>query len=216
MCWAMLASMGATAAGGAIASNEAEASAVREAKARNDELRRLREKSRAASSANQTALSDALGKMGSETLGQAQETRTNAITSNIDSATAGGDVPLSENAPNIVQAEYAKQAQKATDNAKTSAGRLGRLGGFGQQQFGVGMQTNDAAQQIAANNQPVQSWAQLLPHLQDYRAIESYKPSSGLGRLLQAAGMAFGRASGAKAGGSTGSGYSDPWAGMRG
>jgi hypothetical protein len=214
MCWAMLASMGATAAGGSIANNEAEANAVREAKARNEEVRRLREKSNTASNANQTALGNAISKMGAETLGQAQEARTDAMTANIDGATAGGDVPLSETAPDIVKAEYAKHAQKAVENAKDTAGRLGRLSGFGQQQFGIGAETNNAQQQIAANNQPVQSRAQLLPHLQDYRSIESYRPSSGLGQMLQAAGMAFGRAAGAKGGGSTGS--SDPWAGLRG
>lgn len=213
MCLELLISAGLSAAGGAMSRRESEEGAAREARVRNDELRRLREKSTAASNANQTALSDALGKMGSETLGQAQEARTGAMTTNIDGATAG-EVPLSQSAPNIVQAEYAKQSQKAVENAKSRAGKLGRLSGFGQQQFGIGMNTNDAQQQIAANNQPVQSWAQLLPHLQDYRAIEAYRPSSGLGQILQAAGMAYGRAAGAKGGGSTGS--TDPWAGMRG
>jgi hypothetical protein len=82
--------------------------------------------------------------------------------------------------------------QEAIAKSKTTAGNLGRLAGFDQQQFDIGMGTNAAQQDIGFNNAPVQGQARIMPHLSDFRAIEAYRPSSGIGQMMQAMGSVMG------------------------
>jgi hypothetical protein len=187
----MLIGAGLSAAGGMMARNEAEANAAREAKARNRELAILNQKADAAAAANQTVLGDTIRAINPAQLGAAQTSRTAAIEGNMPGAME--DVPMSANAPKVAQAEYAKKIMEAMAKAKTNAGNLGRLSGFDQQQTDIGFGTNTAGQNIAFNNMPVQGQARIMPHLSDYRAIEAYRPSSGLGQVMQAMGSMMGQ-----------------------
>lgn len=191
MCLAMLAGAGLSAAGGMMARNEAEANAAREAKARNRELAVLNQKADAAAAQNQTVLGNTIRAINPAQLGTAQASRTAAIEGNLPGAME--DVPMSANAPRVAQAEYAKKIQESLAKAKTNAGNLGRLSGFDQQQTDIGFGTNKAGQDIAFNNMPAQGQTRIMPHMSDYRALEAYRPSSGLGQVMQAVGSVIGQ-----------------------
>jgi hypothetical protein len=208
MCLAMLAGAGLSAAGGMMNRREADANASREVKARNKELGVLNQKADAATGANQTVLGNTIRAIDPAMLGRSQGTRVAAAEGNLPGAME--DVPMSANAPMVAKAEYAKKMQEALAKNKTTAGNLGRLAGFDQQQFDIGMGTNAAGNDIAFNNAPVQGQARIMPHLSDYRAIEAYRPSSGLGQIMQSVGMMVG---GMPMGGAKPP--VDPWAGMR-
>jgi hypothetical protein len=209
MCLAMLAGAGLSAAGGMMNRRESDANASREVKARNRELAVLNNKADAATGANQTVLGNTIRAIDPAMLGRSQGTRVAAAEGNLPGAME--DVPMSANAPLVAKAEYAKKMQEALAKNKTTAGNLGRLAGFDQQQFDIGMGTNAAGNDIAFNNAPVQGQARIMPHLSDYRAVEAYRPSSGLGQMLQAMGGMVGKM---PMGGAPGASV-DPWAGMR-
>jgi|694.fasta_scaffold24971_10 hypothetical protein len=190
MCLEMLIGAGLSAAGGSMARGEADRNATREVKARNRELGVLNNKADAATGANQTVLGDTIRAIDPAMLGRSQNTRVAAAESNLPGAME--DIPMSANAPQVAQAEYAKRMQEAIAKSKTTAGNLGRLAGFDQQQFDIGMGTNAAQQDIGFNNAPVQGQARIMPHLSDFRAIEAYRPSSGIGQMMQAMGSVMG------------------------
>jgi hypothetical protein len=173
-----------------MARGEADRNATREVKARNRELGVLNNKADAATGANQTVLGDTIRAIDPAMLGRSQNTRVAAAESNLPGAME--DIPMSANAPQVAQAEYAKRMQEAIAKSKTTAGNLGRLAGFDQQQFDIGMGTNAAQQDIGFNNAPVQGQARIMPHLSDFRAIEAYRPSSGIGQMMQAMGSVMG------------------------
>lgn len=191
MCLPMLIGAGLSAAGGAMARNEADQNARREVKARNRELGVLNQKADAATGANQTVLGNTIRAIDPAMLGRSQNTRVAATEGNLPGAME--DIPMSANAPQVAKAEYAKRMQEALAKAKTTAGNLGRLAGFDQQQFDIGMGTNAAQQDIGFNNAPVQGQARIMPHMADYRAVEAYRPTSGIGQMMQAMGNVMGR-----------------------
>lgn len=174
-----------------MARNEADQNAKREVKARNRELGVLNQKADAATSANQTVLGNTIRAIDPAMLGRSQNTRVAATEGNLPGAME--DIPMSANAPQVAKAEYAKRMQEALAKAKTTAGNLGRLAGFDQQQFDIGMGTNAAQQDIGFNNAPVQGQARIMPHMADYRAVEAYRPTSGIGQMMQAMGNVMGR-----------------------
>lgn len=215
----LIASMAANAGGTYLDNKEADANALREVRARNDVLRQQNAKQDAFAQQSRDRLSQNLGDM--LQLEPAQQSRTMALEAAVPDTAPGPQVPLSSDAPKIVNEAFARQAREAVDRSKQTAAGLGRLGGFGDQLFGNAMGNQAAGRDIGTNNNFSRGEAALTPALQQYAALEAYKPSSGTGALLKGLGTALGYASGA--GGTGGAGgmgagamaAKDPWAGLR-
>jgi len=128
-----------------------------------------------------------------------QDARTEGIVGNLAEPSADeiADI-VGDDAPIVVKSDLAKkmaeQFQRSTENAKALGKLTGYTGFFNDQSIsdqvagrGVGVNANSIAGNVA-----------MLPYLQDFAEIESYKPSSGLGALLSAIGGTTAQYAGAK------------------
>lgn len=163
----------------------------------------------------QSGLIDALGQQNMADMGglvgllqtdpaQAQAARTAFLESSmapVDEA----PIPLSENAPQIAKAEYAKQARKTFADSKARAGAAGQFGGFGDMLFGNALAANRTAGNIDMRNDFARTHAQMLPSLQQFATIGATRAPDSTGQLLQAGGRLLGQMGGAMGGGSGGS-----------
>lgn len=232
----MLISAALSAGGSMIQQNEADANAVREVQARNEQLRLHNQKQDQLAAASRASFGEQLARTTPDVRQQAEADRGATVAAQIDAAPPQ-EVPLSGNAPKVIESEYAAKMRNALDDSRRKAAGSARLSSFGDQLFRNGLGFGEVGRDVGMNNNFAAGEAAILPHMQQYAALESQKPSSGLGEALKIAGTMAGMAGGSgmmpgagMAGSGTGglarimqpkaginpfTGAKDPWIGFR-
>lgn len=193
---ALLAAGTALSGGGAYLSNkEANENAAAMTRARNDELALTLAKNRELADRSRKVYDERMADSTAERFGERQEDLTDRRTDTLTSAVQGVDadsVPISGSAPTVVKSEIAKKLLGATKSAKESAKALGTLGGYGDLWFDQGLQDASAGRDIGVLSNFQQGNMGILPYSQDFAQYAAYRPSSGLGDMMQAAGSVIG------------------------
>lgn len=191
---ALIAAGTAASTGGALyANNEANNNAEAQAQARMQELQKYQQKNAQYQKQAQDLLSNSIKGFDQpaqeQKLGNAQAERTQTISQALDkNATATTDVPISGNAPQVVGDEIAKRAAAADSANQGAAAALGRLGGYGDAMFGNQNDLLNSGRNMDIINNFAKSDLEMLPYYQDFAQLRAYKPSSGIGQLLQGLG----------------------------
>lgn len=120
-------------------------------------------------------------------------------------AVPGEAVPTSADAPDIVKRETAKRVNEAIDKVRGEVRAKAKLGAFGDQWFRAGLGTDQASRDVAMQSGFAGQNLALMPHLQDFAELRSYKPISPIGGIMMGVGNALG--------GAAGSGFFSPRAG---
>ncbi len=191
---ALIAGGTAASVGGSLyANNEANRQAEAQANARMQELDAFRKKNAQYQQQAQGLLKNSIAgfEQPAQTnkLATAQADRAQIINNALDNnATATTDVPLSGSAPQVVQDEIAKRSEAADKTNRASADALGRLKGYDDAMFGNQMDLLGTGRNMDIINNFAKSDLEMLPYYQDFAQLRAYKPSNGLGALLQGLG----------------------------
>ena len=191
MCTPLMAvAMGAQALGSIVQSREANKNTKRAVEARNDafateQTRQQRYQDEAAGQ-----FGNAIGRFDPaaqrQQMGETTASRTNALSSAIPEAAAGGaGVPIQGSAPTVVNSEIGRAMQSAVAGSQGNANRLGRLGAYNDGLFSDNIALNRTGQNIGTIGNFSGRSAGLLPYEANVAAANSQKPSSGFGELLQ-------------------------------
>lgn len=213
----MVISTALSAGGEYINQNEASANAAREAEARNRELRRTQARQRQYAADSQAQLAKQIGRVAEGETGreQLQDDLTADFQAQVVAPEDVAPVVSSADAPKIVQSEFAKKLRESLDKGKQRAASSARLGSFGQQLFGNALGAQDVGRFVDTRNRFSSADMSLLPHMQDFAAIEARKPSSGIGNIMKATGSVLGMGAGAPGVPAKTPASVDPWLGLR-
>ncbi|BAQ16107.1 hypothetical protein [Methyloceanibacter caenitepidi] len=186
---------GVSAYGAHRAGQERDANAAREAAARNAELedvlrrnRKIADESRDLYTKREEAIAPKNTKRAQE---EATQDRTNILT---DAISGPEEVPISGSAPEVVKTDLAKRLGEAVSGAKEEAKALGKVGSYGDFWFNQGLADTELGRGIETRSNFQQGNLNLLPYSSDLAAFQTYKPSTGIGEAMMAAGPALGQA----------------------
>jgi hypothetical protein len=196
----VVASVGASVAGGGIAASESAKNNNRIVEARNKVLRETTAKNLALGDKNRAAFAQQINTMAPENtaaaLAAAQADRGATLESAITPDAA--EVPMAGDAPQVIKSELGKRLAETFAKSKASAGALGRFGGYGTQLQDEAIAEAGLGRGINTNNNFVRGNVGILPYLQDYAEYGASKPSSGLGQIISALGGMAGMAAGSR------------------
>jgi|GEM_PF-6334028 len=211
----LAAGTGLNIAGGRQQQREADANMLREVRGRNEMLARHNRLQDEYAAANRARMGGFLDEVGPETkLAEAQADRIGALQAAVTEDEPGPEMPTAADAPRVVNVEFAKRMRDALDANRKRADKAGKFAGFGEQLFRNSVGREDLGRGLMANENFSRQEASLLPHYQDMRALEVFRPSSGRGEMMQAIGSVMSQAAGGMGGGVPTPGV-DPWRGMR-
>jgi hypothetical protein len=184
--------------------DEAQANNIRMATARNQELSNTLARNRVNAEEARKVYTGREEEIQPERLAARQEDLTADRTATLEGAVEGAnveDVPLAGSAPTVVKSEIAKKLLGAMTEAKESAKRLGKVGGYGDLWFDQGLANTAAGRDIDMWSDFNKGNLGILPYSQDFASYQAYKPSSGIGEIFQGVGSVLGAAGGSMAGG---------------
>lgn len=200
---AVLAAAAAASAGGAYIQNqESSDNNARIAQARNKELRDTLARNQEISDRSRDIFKLRQEEVAPEATKQRQEELTTDRTDKLTDVVTGENpenVPIKGSAPQVVKSEIAKKFLAASDKAKANAKALGTLGGYGDLWLDQGLKDTDAGLGIGVQQNLIKGNMGILPYSQDFAGYQAYRPSSGIGEMMQAAGSVLGGAAGSGA-----------------
>lgn len=194
----------AAAAGGTyISGQEASKNATAVADARNRELQATLGRTKQLAKDSRNIYKQREDEIQPEAMAASQADATADRTATLEGAipdSAPEAVPLSGSAPAVVKSEIAQKMLEATGEAKSQARALGKVGGYGDTWFKEGLATNDTDRRLGIPQNFIQNEMALLPYSQDFAEFGAYRPSSGIGEIMQGAGNVIASAGGAYGG----------------
>lgn len=187
----------ASAGGGMITANEQQKNAERQAKARNDELKRTMLKNDDLAKQSRETFNERTEKLKGDQMAEEQQAATDKRSESLETAVAetpvaADNVALSGSAPTVVKSELAKRMGAALEGSKTQAKAQAKLGGYGDSWLNQGFADVEAGRDINQQANFASGNLSILPHQQDIAEMRATKPISPIGGLLQGFGGALG------------------------
>ncbi len=185
--------VGASVGGGLISRNEQTNNEVRQAAARNQQLRDTLTRQRQFSDQNAQVLAETVGRFNrpaQEAVATGAETaRETSAINNMQPAQASVDeIPLGGNAPTVVKSKIAGAMSDAFSKATDLARKRAKLGAYADLWGGNDRGTREGGMRVDTTNNLSRGEASILPAMQDLAAYSVWKPSSGIGETLAAIG----------------------------
>ncbi len=194
----------ASAAGGMMTQQAADANAQAQADARNEMLRRTLAKNDPLAQKSRKTFDKDVNKYSEEKFADTQTNVTADRTAGLDAAVDPVDVsavPLSGAESPVVKADLAKKLLEVMDYGKSQAQKLGKIGGYGDTWLERGVKTANAGRKIGVNQNFTAGNLAILPYQQDIAELRAYQPISPIGGILQGLGGALSGAGGGGGGG---------------
>jgi hypothetical protein len=212
MCLSVLAPLlggVASAAGGMMTQQAADANAQAQADARNEMLRRTMAENDPLAEESRKFFDKDVKKYNEKKFAKTQTNATADRTEGLEAAVGPVDtsvMPLSGSESPVVREELAKELLKVMDYGTSQAQKLGKIGGYGDTWLERGVKTANTGRKIGINQNFAAGNLAILPYQQDIAELRAYQPISPMGGILQGLGGALG----GMGGGGGGGGYSAP------
>lgn len=195
---AVLASAALSGGGAYIANNEAQQNAKSTANAENAVLAHTMANNQTLADNARAAYNTRVANLPTQ-LPADQTTATAARTAPLTTAIASAapeNVPIEGSAPAVVKDDLNSRLATATNAVTGEADALGGMGGYTDTWFNEGLKDAGVQRQVAMNDDLIKNNMALLTPEQQLAGITAYKPSSGVGQIMQAAGNTLGSAAG--------------------
>lgn len=182
---------GVSAYGAHTSQQESEANAMRVARARNNQLESVMRRNKEIADQSREIYKTREQEIQPENMAAKQEELAGErIAGNVAAVAppAPENIPISGSAPTVVKSEVAKKLGEAMTSATDQAKNLGKLGSWGDFFGEQGMANTSTGRDLGVLQDFQQGNLGILPMSQDFAAYRAYRPSSGIGEAMQAAG----------------------------